>query len=234
MNELAPSTDRMTVAIVSRNYLVRLGLQTVLNDQPHLQFVGEASSIPEAEELIAREKPQALLIEMGPETDITELVRKVKTSTPAVRIIALIGLEDKHCTLGALSSGIDAIVLNIQPTVVLLATIDYVRRLRAETVLLEGSGPRQPERCLTNDDRNGAEAVLQKIPDASLTEREQEIIALVGQALSNKDIADRLCISSTTVRHHLTSIFDKLGVTNRQKLLLRAHQHGLVEFRAIA
>ena len=48
MNELAPSTDRMTVAIVSRNYLVRLGLQTVLNDQPNIRLIGEASSIPEA------------------------------------------------------------------------------------------------------------------------------------------------------------------------------------------
>jgi DNA-binding NarL/FixJ family response regulator len=64
----------------------------------------------------------------------------------------------------------------------------------------------------------------------SLTEREREIIALIGQGLSNKDIADRLCISVITVRHHLTNIFDKLGVATRQKLLIRAHQYGLVDF----
>ena len=61
-----------------------------------------------------------------------------------------------------------------------------------------------------------------------LTEREREVIRLVSQGLSNKDIADRLCISSITVRHHLTNIFDKVGVSNRQKLLIRAHQYGLV------
>ena len=57
---------------------------------------------------------------------------------------------------------------------------------------------------------------------------------LVSEGLSNKDIADRLCISSITVRHHLTSIFDKLGVSNRQKLLIRAHQNGLSRPPALA
>jgi DNA-binding NarL/FixJ family response regulator len=69
---------------------------------------------------------------------------------------------------------------------------------------------------------------------AGLTEREREVIVLIGQGLSNKDIADRLCISVITVRHHLTSIFDKLGVSTRQKLLIRAHQYGLVELTASA
>jgi DNA-binding NarL/FixJ family response regulator len=68
----------------------------------------------------------------------------------------------------------------------------------------------------------------------SLTDRERNVIALVGEGLSNKDIGDRLCISEITVRHHLTSIFDKLGVSNRQKLLIRAHQYGLVALTASA
>lgn len=69
-------------------------------------------------------------------------------------------------------------------------------------------------------------------PDRSLIEREQEIILLVGQALSNKDSADRLYISSTTVRHHLTRIFGKLDVHSRQQLLIRAHKYGLVKLHA--
>jgi Response regulator containing a CheY-like receiver domain and an HTH DNA-binding domain len=69
-----------------------------------------------------------------------------------------------------------------------------------------------------------------KWPD-NLTEREHEVIVLIGQGLSNKDIAGGLHISTTTVRHHLTSIFDKLGVTSRQKLLILAHQRGLVELK---
>jgi DNA-binding NarL/FixJ family response regulator len=60
-------------------------------------------------------------------------------------------------------------------------------------------------------------------PEA-LTARERKIIDLVEQGLSNKEIADKLSISDSTVRHHLTSIFDKVGVPNRQKLLVHAHQ----------
>ena len=65
----------------------------------------------------------------------------------------------------------------------------------------------------------------------SLTSREREIIAVIGEGFSNKDIADRLCISETTVRHHLTSIFSKFDVSNRQKLLIAAHQYGVVELK---
>lgn len=62
-----------------------------------------------------------------------------------------------------------------------------------------------------------------------MTPREREVIRLITQGLSNKDIADRLLISSITVRHHLTNIFDKVGVSNRQQLLIRAHQDGITE-----
>ena len=64
---------------------------------------------------------------------------------------------------------------------------------------------------------------------ASLTQRERDIVQLVGQGLSNKEIADRVSLAVITVRHHLTSIFDKLGVANRQKLLVHAHQEGVIQ-----
>lgn len=63
----------------------------------------------------------------------------------------------------------------------------------------------------------------------SLTARERDIIRLLGQGLKNKDIANQLSISDITVRHHLTSIFCKLEVEDRQKLLILAHRYGLVE-----
>jgi DNA-binding NarL/FixJ family response regulator len=62
----------------------------------------------------------------------------------------------------------------------------------------------------------------------SLSAREREVLALIGEALSNKRIAERLCITETTVRHHLTSIFSKLGVSDRLELLVYAHRHKLV------
>lgn len=231
MSDREQSPAIITIAIFSKNQLVRFGLQTVVTTHRYLRLIGEVTSAPEAEELVAREKPHALIVEMEPDIDIMELARKVR---PTTRIIALSGIEDKHRAWGAFSSGIDGIVLNTQPAVVLLATIDHVCHLQTATVLHERGETSRLERQETTASSDSARPVSTKYPDASLTEREQEIIALVGQALSNKDIADRLCISSTTVRHHLTSIFDKLGVANRQKLLLRAHQYGLVTFGTVA
>ena len=63
----------------------------------------------------------------------------------------------------------------------------------------------------------------------ALTEREREVTSLIGEGLKNKQIADRLLISETTVRHHLTSIFGKLGVSDRLELIIYAYRYGLAE-----
>lgn len=64
---------------------------------------------------------------------------------------------------------------------------------------------------------------------ASLAQRERDIVQLVSHGLSNKEIADQVCISAFTVRHHLTSIFAKLGVSGRQKLMIQAYQEGMAQ-----
>ncbi|WHZ13991.1 MAG: hypothetical protein OJF52_000826 [Nitrospira sp.] len=232
MNRPDRSAAPITMAIVSKNHLVRLGLQGVIKAQQHILLIGEATSTLEAEDLVVREKPHVLVIEMEPEIDLMNLVRRIKTSVPTTRVIVLSGIEDKQRTLQALSSGIDGIVLNVQPAAVLLATIDHVSRLPIETLSYE----RNETNHLEVSGPTGGDSPRPTIPTGldTVTEREREIIVLVGQGLSNKTIADRLSISNVTVRHHLTNIFDKLGVTNRQKLLIRAHQYGLVEFRASA
>ena len=163
--------------------------------------------------------------------DILGLVRKVKASLSTIRIIALHGIEDSRGGLDALSSGIDGMVLTTQPGVVLLAVIEYLCRR-----------PAIAARCLPCDtsawERTGSTSGLEDPmpipPDWSedLTKREHDIIALIGEGLSNKDIACRLSICSTTVRHHLTSIFGKLDVHSRQQLLIRAHKYGLVTLHA--
>lgn len=66
---------------------------------------------------------------------------------------------------------------------------------------------------------------------AELTKREYQIVTLVAEGLKNKDIAERLCISPTTVRHHLSSIFIKLEVPDRLKLIVFAHRNGLAEMK---
>jgi len=108
--------------------------------------------------------------------------------------------------------------LNIQPVEILLATVDYLRRLPGTSWRQERAG------------QTSSPSLHERL-DSPLTDREQEIALLVGQGLSNKDIADLLHISTITVRHHLTNLFQKLGISTRLKLLRWVHQKDLAGCR---
>ena len=222
-----------TVGVISCNHLVRLGLQQIIGATNHMRLVGHARSGAEVEHLIVHEAPHVILIDMEPELDATPLIQKIRQTAPVSKIILLSGFDDKERTKEAFLLGVDGIVLKVQPPTVLIAVIDSLcQAIRNSVNDKGGEASTLLARAHPTPFTNTEPAALRR-PDG-LTEREREVIVLIGQGLSNKDIADRLCISGITVRHHLTSIFDKLGVTTRQKLLIRAHQFGLVELTASA
>jgi DNA-binding NarL/FixJ family response regulator len=138
-----------------------------------------------------------------------------------------------NCARQALAAGADEIVMKCQQPGVLLATVEYVRQARKglpialKATSSQAPNPNPPPFPNKIDKRN-AVAESMRYSDA-LTDREREVVGQVKEGLSNRDIAEKLCISETTVRHHLTSIFDKLGVSSRQKLLIFAYQHEVVE-----
>jgi DNA-binding NarL/FixJ family response regulator len=115
-------------------------------------------------------------------------------------------------------------VLKNQPPTVLIAAIQS----------LGESGKQHDEIKLLGKEPASQSDSAKKFPLASekfnsLTTREREIIRLIAMGLKNKEVASRLHISDITVRHHLTSIFNKLDVSDRQKLLILAHAHGIVD-----
>ena len=116
-------------------------------------------------------------------------------------------------------------MLTVQPPAVLIAAIASLCSgdLQIERQRIE------PASFILNDQHPVKTPDHKRTRICDLTLREREIIGLIGKGLSNKDIADRLCISDITVRHHLTNIYSKLDVSNRQKLLIFAHQYGLIE-----
>lgn len=221
-----------TVGVISCNHLVRLGLQQIIGGTTHMRLVGHARSGAEFDGLMSQEAPHVILIDMEPELDAGPLIQRIRQRAPVSKIVLLSGFDDKERTKEAFLQGVDGIVLKVQPPSVLIAVIDSLCEAIRNSVNDKGG---EATAVVTNSrpaSFNTEPAALRR-PDG-LTEREREVIVLIGQGLSNKDIADRLCISGITVRHHLTSIFDKLGVTTRQKLLIRAHQFGLVELTASA
>jgi len=236
MSGIEPETPMTVVAIVSSNYLLRLGLQRIVEAETWIRLVGQTAHGANLDEILTSEQPHIAILDTENDSAIPELIQKIKTAVPGIRTILLSGFDDVECARQAFASGIDGIVLKVQPSAVLIATIAYLAHPTAEVSLTLGGG--QATRPQVNI-ATALPALIPRTPNQTkrtdgLTEREREVVRLISEGLSNKDIADRLCISSITVRHHLTSIFDKLGVSNRQKLLIRAHQHGLVRPPALA
>jgi DNA-binding NarL/FixJ family response regulator len=205
--------------LISNNQLLFAGLQATLSHVT-TTTMAHGSGNPRAEEVVQQAKPQVIILDMESHQNITELLHKLKGAVPHAKILLLAGLNDMERTREAFISGVDGIVLNVQPREVLLVAL-----------LSLIQPPSGPDTVAVNG-CSGPKCHIAAWP-ASLTQRERDIVRLVSQGLSNKEIAGHLCISAITARHHLTSIFDKLGVSGRQQLLIHAHQEGLVPPTAV-
>ena len=210
----------LTIVIMSNQCLVRLGLQKILESSATIPMVVHPHPWRIADQFSPETQPDVIILDLETECDVTRTLNQIRESSPTSKIVILCGLEDQDRTHEAFAAGIDGIILKIQPPAVVLAVIEALHV------------PAQPQTYREQDGKVGmgfrpltvdAATPPKAWPDA-LTEREREIIRLVGQGLSNKDIAYKLSISDSTVRHHMTSIFDKVGVPNRQKLLIHTHQ----------
>ena len=216
------------ILIVSDSHIFRSGLWKILEAQvgilvrgdTSLERVGEVSNV-------LRQHPDLVLLDLDSRTaDALNAIHIIQNTFVNSSILALTDLADHELTRRALSLGVAGIVLKIQPPAVLIAGIQHLC-------------PRYPFSSMPSPatDQTGFRTLSTPAPNAqermkidSLTDRERDVVRLVGLGLKNKDIANRLAISDITVRHHLTSIFCKLEITDRQKLLILAHRFGLADF----
>jgi DNA-binding NarL/FixJ family response regulator len=218
------------VALVSSNHLARVGLQGILQNIPGIDLIGESYGGAHAYTLIQEMKPDCVIIDLESNRNPLASIQYYKQLSPQTRVLLFADWNDIEHARSAISMGAEGIVLKCQPVSVLLAMIED-KKEDSSSIAID-----VPEVQSAGDDSNQKphvqKAPIDQIASVdSLTERERSVIALVAQGLSNRDISDRLSISDITVRHHLTRIFDKLGVANRQKLLIIAHHLGLVDLR---
>ena len=144
---------------------------------------------------------------------------------PEARVLILTGLRDLESHRQAVRAGAMGIVLKDKAVEVIIKAIERVStgevwldpRLTA-SLLSDFTRPNRPAK---------PDPEAEKI--SALSKREREVVELIGKGLKNKEMAERLFISEITVRHHLTSIFEKLGVSDRIELMLYAYRHGLAK-----
>jgi two-component system nitrate/nitrite response regulator NarL len=220
----APTTNLIRVLLVDDHAVVRAGLRLLIESQPGLAIIGEAKNREEALALAAREQPQIVLLDLdlGGELSL-DFLPELRDVANEAKIIMLTGMRDPEMHRRAVRLGIRGLVMKEQAAEVLVKAIEKVHageiwldRSMMASVLSEITQERQPKQI---------DPEAKKI--ATLSQREREVIALIGEGLKNKQIGERLFISETTVRHHLTSIFSKLGVSDRLELVIYAYRHGL-------
>jgi two-component system, NarL family, nitrate/nitrite response regulator NarL len=213
-----PATPRpVRIVIADDHPIFRDGLKRLLDTESDLRVVGEATDGVEAVRIARALEPDILLLDLAmPRMGGIESLQELH-GTPA-RIILLTAAITEPAAVRALQLGARGIILKETATRNLL---DGIRRVMAGGVVL-GEG--------VVDDVvsaiSGTEAGRAARP-FNLTSRERDIVQAIVAGQTNKDIADRLGISTQTVKHHLTSIFDKTGVSTRLELAMFALRHNL-------
>ena len=221
-----PHPQSIRVLIIDDHGIVRAGLRMLLESQPGITVVGEAATCADALELATRAQPDVIVLDLdlGGENAV-ESIPAILQAAREARILILTGVRDSETHRQAIRHGAMGLVLKEKAAETLLQAI---AKVRAGEVWLE---PTMIARVL--GDLTRSQTSPRTSPEAAkiatLTEREREVITLIGEGLRNKYIAERLYISEATVRHHLTSVFAKLDVSDRFELAIYAYQHGLAK-----
>lgn len=216
-----PADGRIRVLVVDDHEMVRIGLRALLERFEDLAVVGEATDGASALEAVAALIPQVVLMDLSmPGMDGTTATARIAAEHPGVHVVVLTTFADRDHVTAAIDAGAVGFLLKDVDPQGLAAAIRAAARgeapldPRAAVTLV--SRRREPDPGVGSGGRN---------PD--LTAREREVLALVGQGLSNQQIARRLGIAEKTVKAHLTSVFAQIAVTDRvQAALWWQRQHG--------
>jgi two-component system nitrate/nitrite response regulator NarL len=222
-----PDDDKQPIRIVlvDDHAVMRAGLRMLIESHPGMKVVGEAADAAAAVAVTTRERPNIILLDLdlGDDNGL-DCLPNLLAAAP-VHVLVLTGVSDYEVHRRAARLGAMGLVHKAKAAEVVLKAIEKVHagEIWFDRSLLGG---------MLNDlsragrqNKNDPEAT--KI--ASLSPREREVVALICEGLKNRQIGERLFISETTVSHHLTSIFGKLGVTDRLELVVYAYTHGIVK-----
>lgn len=217
------------VLIVDDHTVLRASLRSLLERQGGMMVVGDAGNGAEALEIASREQPEVILLDLCLRDESgLDLIPPLLQAAEEARILVLTGVHDQTEHRRAVRLGASGVIGKDAPPALLIKAIE---RVNAGELWLNRSATAQ----LVSELRRTPEVSTASVEEgmiARLTPREREIISLVAEGKKNKQIADSLCISDVTVRHHLSSILSKLEVQDRVELLIFAYRNNLATVKA--
>ncbi len=199
--------------------MVRAGFRMIVQSQPDMQVAGEAADGQEAVDLVRKERPDVVLMDIRmPVLDGIAATREVASTT---RVVILTTFELDEYVFDALAAGASAFLLKAAPPE------DLIKAIR---VVAQGDALLAPSvtRRLIEEFAKRPEPAARKSKELeTLTEREHEVLREVARGLTNAEIAQRLHVSETTVKTHVAHLLDKLDLRDRVQAVILAYQSGL-------
>ncbi|MFJ9032060.1 response regulator [Streptomyces sp. NPDC102274] len=216
----------MTVRVVLADDqpLVRSGLRVIMADHPDLEVVGEAATGVEAVQLVRDVCPDIVVMDIRmPGMDGIEATRLITAGPATTRVLVLTTFDEDDHVYGALRAGASGFVVKDMALDDILAAI---RVVAAGDALI---APGVTRRLIADFvGRPAAAPAYSPRPVKGITEREREVLTLVGRGRSNTEIAEDLFITVATAKSHVSRLFTKLGARDRVQLVITAYEMGLV------
>ncbi|HET6445038.1 MAG TPA: response regulator transcription factor [candidate division Zixibacteria bacterium] len=211
-----PSPPPIRVLIVDDHLMVRDGLRTFISIYDDLEVVGEAVDGEESVRICSVLKPDVVLMDMVmPKLDGPDATLRIKGENPQIQVIALSTFSEQELVQRAIRAG---------------AVSYLLKDVHADRL---AKAIRDAHRGLSTLDAAAAQALVQSAteqapPDYNLTPREMEVLALIVDGMTNREISEQLIISQSTTRLHVSNILSKLGASNRTEAAAMALQNNLL------
>lgn len=218
-------TKKIKILFADDHSVVRDGLRALFNSSPHFDIVGEAADGEQAIRLAAKKHPDILLLDITmPKVNGIEATRLIKKSHPNTKVLILTVHEEAEYIYEIIRAGANGYVLKTADSKEIFAAVQAVAA--GEQFFSPSVSKLIVDEFLKNARPKEANQPSQP-SETRLTEREEELVALIGDGLSNKEIAQRLHISTHTVKSHVHNILEKLALQTRLQISNYAHTAGI-------
>jgi len=220
--------DNIRIIIADDHAVVREGTRTLLEREVDLEVIGEAGDGKEAIKLIEELKPDVAILDISmPEISGIEVTRRIKPRFPSTAILILTAYDDDEYIFALLEAGAAGYLLKDAHG---REVVEAVRSVYSgESVLHPAIARKVIQRAIVGSPKAG-----EGKSDIEISQREKEVLKLAAKGMTNKDIADTLCISIRTVQGHLNSIFHKLSVGSRTEAIFQGVKKGWLSFEDLA
>jgi len=214
--------SEIRLVLVDDHEMVRTGLRMLLESQPDIKIIGEASNAEQALSLVSKLQPDVVVMDITlPDMSGIEATRQIKASHPAIAVVALTIHEDEQYFFEMLQAGASGYVPKRAAPDDLISAI---RAAHEDDIYLYPS----LAKTLVADFLGRTRSLQNEISLDRLTGREQEVLELLAEGNSNEDIAEKLSISKHTVARHRENLMRKLEMHSRSELVKYAIRKGLI------